>query len=213
ILAVYLPVWSFWLTVVAFKNIPNELKGASTSEILRKIFKPRIGALIAAMMPTFDIWLAACLLYRDPWHLGFNMIQYLYLAPSFTNVLNVYAFCNLHHVSWGTKGSHKADGLSSVWSKKTKDADPAFVKDSTRNTEDLDPAFKDTAARALTKLQTKDEIGKPTMADGNETLGTRLVAFWMLSNAGLAVAILNLNGLGSGNKETDKGLSTRPHDI
>jgi cellulose synthase/poly-beta-1,6-N-acetylglucosamine synthase-like glycosyltransferase len=26
------------------------------------------------------------------------------LAPSFTNVLNVYAFCNLHDVSWGTKG-------------------------------------------------------------------------------------------------------------
>ena len=28
--------------------------------------------------------------------------QYLALAPSFTNVLNVYAFCNLHDVSVGT---------------------------------------------------------------------------------------------------------------
>ncbi|RPD66734.1 chitin synthase [Lentinus tigrinus ALCF2SS1-7] len=204
ILAVYLLVCSFWLTVVAFKNIPNELKGASTSEILGKIFKPPIGALIAAMMSTFGIWLIACLLYRDPWHLGSSMFQYLCLAPSFTNVLNVYAFCNLHDVSWGTKGSDKAEALPSVSSKKTKDADTAVVEDTTRNKEDLDAAFKETVTRALTKLQTKEEIEKPTMDDENKTFRTRLVAFWMLSNAGLAVAIQNLNGLGSGNEQTDK---------
>lgn len=28
-----------------------------------------------------------------------SFFQYLLLAPSFTNVLNVYAFCNLHDVS------------------------------------------------------------------------------------------------------------------
>lgn len=49
------------------------------------------------------------------------------MAPSFTNVLNVYAFCNLHDVSWGTKGSDKAEALPSVTS--TKKADGKVVDD------------------------------------------------------------------------------------
>ena len=40
----------------------------------------------------------------DPWHMLSSFPQYMLIAPSFTNVLNVYAFCNLHDVSWGTKG-------------------------------------------------------------------------------------------------------------
>jgi cellulose synthase/poly-beta-1,6-N-acetylglucosamine synthase-like glycosyltransferase len=35
---------------------------------------------------------------RDPWHLVTSFGQYMLLAISFTNVLNVYAFCNLHDV-------------------------------------------------------------------------------------------------------------------
>lgn len=132
------------------------------------------------------------------------MLQYLCLAPSFTNVLNVYAFCNLHDVSWGTKGSDKAEALPSVSSKKSKDAEAAVVEDTTRDKEDLDAVFKETVTRALTKLETKEEIEKPTMDDENKTFRTRLVAFWMLSNAALAIAIQNLNGLPTGDEDADE---------
>jgi chitin synthase len=38
--------------------------------------------------------------------------QYLCLAPSFTNVLNVYAFCNLHDVIFFTiKNMQKCSSL------------------------------------------------------------------------------------------------------
>ncbi len=50
-------------------------------------------------------------------------------------------------------------------------------------------------SRALTKIETQEEIEKPTMDDENKTFRTRLVSFWMLSNATLAIAIENLNGL------------------
>ena len=141
------------------------------------------------------------------------MFQYLCLAPSFTNVLNVYAFCNLHDVSWGTKGSDKAEALPSVSSKKSKDAETAVVEDTTRNKEDLDATFKETVTRALTKLETKEEIEKPTMDDENKTFRTRLVAFWMLSNAGLAVAIQSLNGLGTGNEQADEATLQQRQNI
>jgi chitin synthase len=40
----------------------------------------------------------------DPLHLLTSFLQYLLLAPTYINILNIYAFCNLHDFSWGTKG-------------------------------------------------------------------------------------------------------------
>ncbi|KAF9006420.1 glycosyltransferase family 2 protein [Cyathus striatus] len=203
ILAVYLLVCSFWLTIDAFKNIPEQLKNKSTSEVIASFFKPPIGALIAAMASTYGIYFISSFLYRDPWHMFSSFLQYLCLAPSFTNVLNVYAFCNLHDVSWGTKGSDKAEALPSVSSKKSKDADSPVVEDTTKVQEDVDAAFKETVTRAITKIETKEEVEKPTMDDQNKTFRTRLVTAWMLTNAALAIAIENINGLPSDNAEKD----------
>src|SRR4051794_22587340 len=36
-----------------------------------------------------------------------SLVQYLLMAPSYINVLNVYAFANVHDVSWGTKGDNR----------------------------------------------------------------------------------------------------------
>ncbi|KAJ3811230.1 class III chitin synthase [Lentinula lateritia] len=195
ILALYLLVCSFWLTIKAFiaSNIPQLI--ASDNGSLITLFKGPVGALAAAMLSTFGIYFFASFLYRDPWHMFSSFGQYLCLAPSFTNVLNVYAFCNLHDVSWGTKGSDKAEALPSVSSSKTKDADSPVVEDTTKVQEDVDAAFKETVTRAITKIEVKEVIEKPTMDDENKTFRTRLVSFWMLSNAGLAIAIETLNGL------------------
>lgn len=130
--------------------------------------------------------------------------QYLLLAASFTNVLNVYAFCNLHDVSWGTKGSDKAEALPSISSKKGKEEDAPVVEDTTKLQEDIDAAFKETVTRAVTKVEVKEAVEKPTMDDQNKTFRTRLVGFWMLSNAALSVAIENLNGLPSGDETADQ---------
>ncbi|KAI5834540.1 glycosyltransferase family 2 protein [Schizophyllum commune Tattone D] len=204
ILAVYLLVCSFWLTIKAFANIPETLKGKSGSDAVKVFISGDVGTLIAAMFATFGIYFIASFLYRDPWHMFSSFPQYLCLAPSFTNILNVYAFCNLHDVSWGTKGSDKAEALPSVNSKKTKDAEAPVVEDTARVQEEIDANFKETVTRAITKVEVKEEIEKPTMDDQNKTFRTRLVSFWMLSNAALAIAIANINGLPSDNLEQDQ---------
>ena len=81
ILAVYLLVCSFWLTALSFKvclhsrltraflelnrlqSIPDKLKDKTTSQVIASFFEPPIGALIAAILSTFGIWLIAALLY------------------------------------------------------------------------------------------------------------------------------------------------------
>ncbi|KAI0246968.1 chitin synthase [Lactifluus subvellereus] len=204
ILAVYLLVCSLVLTVKAVVNIPNELKNKTASQVIVTFFSPPVGPLIITMVSTFGIYLFASILYRDPWHMSSSFFQYLCLVPSFTNVLNVYAFCNLHDVSWGTKGSDKAEALPSVSSSKWNDEEAAVVQDTERVQEDLDPVFTETVTRAETKLDVKEVPEKPSMDDQNKTFRTRLVVFWMLTNAALAIAIEHFNGLPSSNATVDE---------
>lgn len=96
-------------------------------------------------------------------------------------------------VSWGTKGADKADPLPSVSSTKAKDAE-AVVEDQTPEQADVDAAFKETVTRAITKVVKKEVPEKPTTDDQNKTFRTRLVAVWMLTNAGLAIAIEGMTG-------------------
>ncbi|THV08600.1 glycosyltransferase family 2 protein [Dendrothele bispora CBS 962.96] len=202
-LALYLLVCSLWLTFKAFINLPETIQSNGGS-IAKAFFTGPVGALIAAMLSTFGIYIFASFLYRDPWHMFSSFGQYLLLAPSFTNVLNVYAFCNLHDVSWGTKGSDKADALPSVSSSKGKGDSAPVVEDTTKPQEDVDAAFKETVTRAVTKIEVKEVVEKPTLDDQNKTFRTRLVALWMLSNATLAIAIENLNGLPSDDANADQ---------
>jgi len=45
------------------QDIPNQLKDKTSSEVIASFFTPPIGALIAAMVSTFGIYLVASLLY------------------------------------------------------------------------------------------------------------------------------------------------------
>ena len=96
------------------------------------------GPILAGLLGTFGTYIISSLVYLEPWHLFNSMPQYLLIAMSFTNILNAYAFCNLHDVSWGTsksifsqrqplhahnrlpEGSDKADVLPSVKTKSDK---------------------------------------------------------------------------------------------
>lgn len=192
ILAVYLLVCSLWLTSLSFKAIPAAL--AQHKSFIKTFLSPPLGPLMAAMTATFGIYFFGSLLYCDPMHMFSSFFQYLCLAPSFINVLNVYAFCNLHDVSWGTKGSDKNEALPSLKSKKSLGADAPTVEDNVNTQQDIDGAFQDTVTRALTKLEENTRPEKPTMDDDNKTFRTRLVAAWALSNAALAISIENIDG-------------------
>lgn len=60
-----------------------------------------------SILATFGIYVLASLIHYDPWHMVTSLVQYLLIAPSYISVMNVYAFCNTHDVSWGTKGQDK----------------------------------------------------------------------------------------------------------
>jgi len=63
--------------------------------------------MVLCLLATYGLYFISSFLHLQPAHMITSFIQYLLLLPSFVNILMVYAFCNTHDVSWGTKGSTK----------------------------------------------------------------------------------------------------------
>lgn len=150
--------------------------------------------LIVSVMSTFGIWLIASLIMFDPWHMFTSFIQYMLLTPTYTNVLNVYAFCNTHDVSWGTKGDDKVEKLPSV---NTKDGQG---KTDLPDEGDLNAQYQREVALFSVKHQV---IKAPKNAaqleekkmDYYRGVRTGVVLIWMIMNFALAAVVLSAGGM------------------
>jgi chitin synthase len=76
------------------------------------------GIVLIFLVVTYGIYFISSLLYMDPWHMFTSLWASMVGMTSSVNILMVHAFCNWHDVSWGTKGSDKADVLPSAKIKK-----------------------------------------------------------------------------------------------
>jgi chitin synthase len=148
------------------------------------------GIIIIALLATFGLYFVASFLYLDPWHMFHSFPQYLVLMSSYQNILNVYAFSNWHDVSWGTKGSDKADALPSAQTTKGKDGSKtAVVEEPDKPQADIDLQFEQTVKRALAPYVPPKEKNEKTLEDSYKSFRTRLVIIWIMSNALLAIGI------------------------
>ncbi len=150
--------------------------------------------LILSVLSTYGIWLIASVMMFDPWHMFTSLIQYLLLTPTFTNILNVYAFCNTHDISWGTKGDDKTEKLPSV---STKDGQG---KTDLPDEADLNTQYEN-ELRVFTKKEVKVQKA-PTPAQLDEKqqdyyrgVRTVVVLAWMVTNFALVALVLNTAGL------------------
>lgn len=157
------------------------------------------GIIIIALLATFGLYFVASFMYLDPWHMITSFCQYLLLMSSYINILMVYAFSNWHDVSWGTKGSDKADALPSALTKK-EDGKGAIIEEIDRPQEDIDSQFEATVKRALKPYVPEVEIEKKTLDDSYKSFRTKLLISWIFSNALLVVIITsdNLDTFGFG---------------
>ncbi|KJR84569.1 chitin synthase [Sporothrix schenckii 1099-18] len=198
----YLVMSIFWAVIyiyllfaaifISVKAIQTDIQAGFTITMLfqNKVFI----TLILSVMSTYGIWLIASLLMFDPWHMFTSLIQYLMLTPTFTNILNVYAFCNTHDISWGTKGDDKAEALPSV---STKDGQG---KTDLPDEGDLNAQYE----RELQVFGRKEVKVKstPTAAQLDEKqqdyyrgVRTVVVVVWIISNFALAALVLSTAGL------------------
>lgn len=200
ILTLYMTFAAIFIAVKGVQGVSKEKGGLTFSDVFNDSLFRNIVLSIAA---TTGLYLISSLIFLEPWHMITSFVQYLLMAPAYINVLNVYAFANVHDVSWGTKGDNKVStDLGVVKTGKNKNEVEVVVP--TAET-DINAAYED----ALHVLTTKPPpvMSKPDPATEQEdyyrTFRTNVLLAWTLSNALLAAAITTTTG-----SAADKGASS-----
>lgn len=209
VIQLYVIVLSMWLVVNAFSSEnAGDLDTDNGADAFFSSFFSSTGPgiIIIALAATFGLYFVASFLYLDPWHMFTSFPQYLLTMSSYINILNVYAYSNWHDVSWGTKGSDKADALPSATTSKDAAGKGMIIEEVDLPQADIDSQFEQTVKRALTPYVAPKEETKKTLEDSYKSFRTRLVTLWIFSNALLAVAITSesFDKFGFSNGATDR---------
>lgn len=169
--------------------------------------------LIVSMCATWLLYLFASILFLDPWHMVTCFFQYLLLTPTYINILNVYAFCNTHDITWGTKGDDKPEKLP------TANLKPGGKVDVTIPTDDAD--LNTQYESELRTFATKWEAPKRVVSqqekheDYYKGFRSAVVLAWMFCNLALAAIVLNAGGIdrvnigGSADQDQDQTVQER----
>ncbi|RYP71077.1 hypothetical protein DL771_005011 [Monosporascus sp. 5C6A] len=201
----YILIISGYLVVSAFK--PGALNVNFGDELKRMFLgTSEVGIILVALFATFGLYYLASFLYLDPWHMFHSFPAYMILMSTYINILMVYAFNNWHDVSWGTKGSDKADSLPSAQVVKT-EKDEAMIEEVDKPQEDIDSQFEQTVKRALAPFVPVPEDEGKDLEDSYKSFRTSLVISWLFSNSALIVGVTS-DDLGStfglGSASTDR---------
>ncbi|CDK28471.1 unnamed protein product [Kuraishia capsulata CBS 1993] len=109
VLMVYMIFAAIYMAIQSIESIYAEHKDDFSFTLV--FTETRFRDLVVATGSTYALYLIGSLLYLEPLHMLTCFVQYLLLSPTYINVLNVYAFCNIHDISWGTKGDDKVIDL------------------------------------------------------------------------------------------------------
>jgi chitin synthase len=160
-----------------------------TSIIKNQIFY----TLIISLASTYVLWFVVSFMFFDPWHMFTSFMQYLLLTPTYINILNVYAFCNTHDITWGTKGDDKAEKLPSAMLKPGGKVDVNIPTDDT----DLNAQYEAEMRILLVKAPAEKRVPSASEKQEDYYKGFRsiVVIFWIICNFGLAAVVLETAGL------------------
>jgi chitin synthase len=186
---------------VTVKSVQSELKkGFKASDLFQN---KTFSTLILSMLSTYVLWFVVSFLFFDAWHMFTSFIQYLLLTPTYINILNVYAMCNTHDLSWGTKGAESAPGGGSVKSGKNSSEVEVVVPADPNTQYDNELELLALVGPVPPKPMTDEEKMKAEASEKEaekkakyQILRTWVVMGWLFSNLGLITAVLRAGSIG-----------------
>lgn len=175
-----------YTTFAAFYIVIKQLRDPDTKiELGNNIFTN----MIVSTVSTIGIYFLMSFLYLDPWHMFTSSAQYFALLPSYICTLQVYAFCNAHDVTWGTKGDNIL--RTDLGAAKGKSGGNVVELEMPSEQLDIDSGYDE----ALRNLRDRIEVEKPGVSEAQQqedyyrAVRTYMVIVWLVCNAILAMAV------------------------
>ncbi|KAJ3113391.1 Chitin synthase, class 2 [Phlyctochytrium bullatum] len=185
----FMGIWTVKVSIAAY-NSSLEGQGSTIGTFSRYVVNtPAFRDIVISLLSTYGLYLVSSVLFLDPWHIVTCMMQYLFMLPSFINILMVYAFCNLHDVSWGTKGIDAASELKDVSVKTNKDGSkvatvevPSDENDADHEWEGLTKELAKQRAGLQNRKEEEKKDAKTEQDDFFKQFRTNTLMLWLLSN-------------------------------
>ncbi|RCK54864.1 Chitin synthase 2 [Candida viswanathii] len=161
--------------------------------------------LVVSMVSTYLLYFIGAFMYGEPSFMFTSFVQYVLLSPTYINVLNIYAFCNIHDVSWGTKGVEIAKDLGSAKSFGKNNDELVMIAP-----ENLTEELNDNYVHALESLREIPPVVIPANVKKSKDdsyyafVRTITVLVWMLTNAILIAIVLESAGVDIISNSKDK---------
>ncbi|KAF8578758.1 glycosyltransferase family 2 protein [Ramaria rubella] len=141
--------------------------------------------IVLSLAATYGLYFISSFMHLEPWHMFTSFLQYMFLLPTYVNILMMYAMCNLHDVTWGTKGDNgAAKDLGSAKKVKAADGKEMLEVEIPTAREDVDSMWA--ASRASLRHpppQEKEHRDAATkQADHDRNSRTNVVLAWVGTN-------------------------------
>lgn len=203
VLMAYLIFAAIYISVKSVQYVLCENDGFSVNLV---VDNPTFRDLIISLLSTYALYFLMSFLFFEPWHMFTSFLQYLLVAPSYINVFNVYAFCNIHDISWGTKGD--TEQKRDLGEAKTVAGDDDYVESKipikTKAINESYMAHIETLHKPEV-VEKKEAAPDEKQRDYYARFRSWVVLTWVFSNIALVAIILNVS---SSSDTTDVSEST-----
>ncbi|TFK87587.1 glycosyltransferase family 2 protein [Polyporus arcularius HHB13444] len=161
-------------TVEGWKDFPNLVE---TNATFRDI--------VISLAATYGLYFIGSFMHFEPWHMFTSFIQYMFWLPSYVNILMMYAMCNLHDVTWGTKGDNgSSKDLGGAKKVKGEDGKELMEVELPTAREDVDQVWAASrTALSFKPAEEKEHRDAATkQADHDRNSRTNVVLAWVGTN-------------------------------
>ncbi|KAF7302587.1 Chitin synthase [Mycena chlorophos] len=147
--------------------------------------------IVISLLATYGLYFISSFMHFEPWHMFTSFLQYMFFLPSYVNILMMYAMCNLHDVTWGTKGDNgAAKDLGGAKKIKGEDGKEMMEVEVVTSKEDVDQLWN--ASRNALRVPPPDEKehrdAATKQADHDRNSRTNVVLAWVGTNMLMIVA-------------------------
>lgn len=191
-LMILLTVCALYTLIVGLFFVITAIKNYGTDSTSTYVFV----SIVVSLLATYGVYALMSVLYLDPWHMLTCSLQYFLMIPSYTCTLQIFAFCNTHDVSWGTKGDNnpKDDKNNQYIIEKNDEGEfEAVVVDYNIDEVYLETLYNIRAKRSGKKVKPSfEQVSSVDGEDYAKHVRTKVVLIWLLANLIFVMTMLQV---------------------